>query len=326
MTTEVASVDAPLSPEDAVRAAATLWGETATARAKEPIRGWLDSTLVLRECVHRRLNGNPDDDWLMGLVKRLAIPPTGRWLSLGCGTAGTEILAGSLGMYASMLALDVAEPAIEVARRTAAEKGVERIEFGTVDLNALTLPPAAFDVVLMCMSLHHVAALKRVLRAVRQSLRPGGWFLINEFVGPPQFQFPDHQLEIVRDLLAALPERLRMDCTTGKLKTEYLRRPPEHWNYWDPSEAVRSDEIVPLLHRHFDVALQLDYGGSVLNLLLEHIVHNFDRRKPADVEVFKLLARTEELLIRQRVLGNDFTVMAMRQTGWRDRLRRAWRD
>jgi ubiquinone/menaquinone biosynthesis C-methylase UbiE len=320
MPTPVPSTDGALSPESVAAATATLWGQTAVARTTAPIRGWLDSPLVLRECVHRRLNGNPDDDWLMGLVKRLAIPSTGRWLSLGCGTAGTEILAGRLGMYASMLALDAAQPALEVARQAAAGQGIDRIEFGTVDLNALTLPKAAFDVVMMCMSLHHVAALERVLRTVRQALKPDGWFLINEFVGPAQFQFPDRQLAVVRDLLASLPERLRMDCTTGSLKTAYPRRPLEHWNRWDPSEAVRSDEIVPLLHRHFDVALQLDYGGTVLNLLLEHIVHNFDCGRPADVEIFLLLARTEELLIREGHLGNDFTVMAMRKPNWRRRL------
>ena len=174
------------------------------------------------------------------------------------------------------------------------------------------------------MSLHHVAALEKVLRAVRAALKPGGYFLINEFVGPRQFQFPDRQLAVVRELLDALPERLRLDSTTGRVKTEYIRQSVAHWNRWDPSEAVRSDEIVPLLRRTFDVALELPYGGTVLNLLLEHIVQNWDLREPRDVELFRLLARTEDLLLRTGALANDFTVMAMRRPTWRSRLR-AWR-
>jgi ubiquinone/menaquinone biosynthesis C-methylase UbiE len=297
-----------------------MWGDTAVARSQVPMQGWLDAPMVLRECVHWRLHGNPDDNWLMGLVKRLGIPGTGHWLSLGCGSAGTEIDAAGRGMFASMQAFDVAARAIEEARRGAAAKGIDTIEFDVLDFNRPALPRAAFDVVMMCMSLHHVAKLERVLRSIRTALKPGGYFLINEYVGPPQFQFPDVQLEVVRELLAALPERLRMDLTTGRLKSEYLRYPVEHWNACDPSEAVRSDDIVPLLHRYFDVVLTLDYGGTVLNLLLEHIVHNFDHGKPADVELFRLLARTEEVLIRRGVLANDFTVMAMRKHTWKSRL------
>jgi ubiquinone/menaquinone biosynthesis C-methylase UbiE len=314
------SQDGPRSPAEAVEAVAEIWGETAIARTRAPVQGWLDSSLVLRECVHPRLHGNPDAHWLKGLVERLDIPGTGHWLSLGCGSGGAEIYAARQGIFGSMLALDLAERAIEEARKAAAAQEVANIEFGLVDFNRIALAPAAFDVVMMSMALHHVAAIEKVLRAVRASLKPGGYFLINEFIGPRRFQFPDVQLEVVRDLLAALPERLRMDSTTGRLKAEYVRLPIAHWLRWDPSEAVRSDEIVPLLHRYFDVALYLPYGGTVLNLLLEHIVHNFDPGKPGDVELFRLLARTEDLLIRHGVLGNDFAVMAMRKPTWKSRL------
>src|ERR1700674_3557968 len=98
--------------------------------------------------------------------------------------------------------------------------------------------------------------------------------------------------------------------------------PVEHWQRWDPSEAVRSDEIVSLLHRHFDVTLHLPYGRTVLNPLLEHIVHNSRPWHAEDVELFRLLARTEDLLLRNGVLANDFVVMAMRKRCWKSRL---WR-
>jgi ubiquinone/menaquinone biosynthesis C-methylase UbiE len=312
------------SEAKAAEAVAEIWGDTAVARGGGGVvhKGWLDSPLVLRECVNPRLHGQPDVNWLVGLVKRLGIPLTGHWLSLGCGSAGTEIYAARQGLFESMLALDLAERAIEEARRAAAAKAITKIEFGVVDFNRAALEPARFDVVLMCMSLHHVAALEDVLRAVRTSLKPGGYFLINEFVGPRQFQFPDVQLAVVRALLGALPERLRIDSTSGRVKSEYVRLPVEHWQRWDPSEAVRSDEIVPLLHRYFEVALHLPYGGTVLNLLLEHVVQNWQLGEPGDVELFRLLACTEDLLIRNGVLANDFAVMAMRKRSWKSRLRR----
>jgi ubiquinone/menaquinone biosynthesis C-methylase UbiE len=310
------------SPSSAV---AACWGDTAEARRRAPLQGWLDSPLVLREYVHPRLYGRAEGNWLAGVAQRLGIAAAGHWLSLGCGGAGAEIRAARDGLFASMVALDVADRAVESARSAAAAAGIGSIEFGVADLNRLTLPAATYDVVMMSMALHHVAALESLFAAVRTTLRPGGIFLVNEFVGPRQLQFTDQQLAIVRDLLGVLPERLRMDSATGQLKTEYVRLPVEHWNYWDPSEAVRSDEIVPLLHRHFHVVLQIDYGGTLLNPLLEHIVHNFDPGNEADVALIRMLARFEALAIRHGVVANDFTVMAMRVPAVPARRRWRWR-
>jgi SAM-dependent methyltransferase len=313
---------AETSPAGAV---AACWGDTAEARRRAPLQGWLDSPLVLREYVHPRLYGRAEGNWLAGISRRLGIPAAGHWLSLGCGGAGAEIGAARDGLFASMVALDVAGRAVEAAERAAAAAGISSIEFGVADLNRPTLPAATYDVVMMSMALHHVAALEALFAAVRTTLKPRGIFLVNEFVGPRQLQFTDLQLAIVRDLLAALPERLRIDSATGQVKSEYVRLPVEHWNLWDPSEAVRSDEIVPLLHRHFEVVLQIDYGGTLLNPLLEHIVHNFDPRNEADVALIRMLARFEELAIRHGVVGNDFAVMAMRVPAAPVRRRWAWR-
>ena len=49
----------------------------------------------------------------------------------------------------------------------------------------------------------HVAKLERLLDEVERSLRPGGWLLLNEYVGPRQFQFPDAQLQIVARMIDA---------------------------------------------------------------------------------------------------------------------------
>jgi ubiquinone/menaquinone biosynthesis C-methylase UbiE len=323
MVTDAASAT---TSTEATEAVASRWGGTAVARATAPVQGWLDSRMVLREHVQPKQTGERDKHWLPWMVEHLGIPPTGRWLSLGCGGADTEIHAARWGLFASMLALDVAGQAIEVAVKAAAARGVTSIEFGVADFNRLELPEAAFDVVLMSMSLHHVARLEEVMRDVESALKPGGHFLINEFVGSRQFQFSDLQVEVVRELLAALPERLRQDSATGELKTSYLRRTVEEWNQCDPSEAIRSDEIIPLLHRYFEIVVRRDYGGTVLNLLLEHVIHNFDHGNPDDLAFFRLLAATEELLIRTGVLASDFTVMAMRKPLWDRRLVAAIED
>lgn len=288
------------------------WDERAAARAIDHREGWLDSPFVFREIFQARVAGNPDTNWIEGLMARAGVPRGGRWASLGCGAAGEEIKAAKLGLYERLSAFDASQASLDLARRAAAAAGVTNLTFEAIDLERFSLESGAFDVVMMNMSLHHVKAIREALETVRHALRPGGFLLVNEFVGARQFQFSETQLEAVRTLLAALPEAYRKDSTTGLPKTEYARMPVEHWNVADPSEAVRSDLILPEIERLFEIVVRADYGGTILNLLLEHIVQNFDPLDEKDAAVMRVLAAAEALLIDTGVFASDFTAIAAR--------------
>jgi ubiquinone/menaquinone biosynthesis C-methylase UbiE len=277
------------------------------------MRGWADSPIVNQWVLGPRLAGSPGRHWLLGLAEDLPIPKGGHWLSLGCGSAGTEIFAAGLRLFDSLRALDGSEEALAEGRKAALAANARGLEFARADLNALDLPPAEFDVALMNMSLHHVKNLEGTLLAVERALKPGGIVVVNEFVGPSQFQFTDLQLAIAAAILEVLPDRWRMDATTGKPKTRYARQPRSHWNTVDPSEAVRSDEIVGLLESRFEVLVRRDYGGTILHLALEYIVHNFDRSDERDVAAIRLMGLLEDLLVRHGVIESDFTLMALRK-------------
>ncbi len=304
----------PLHEEEALarQRTADVWGRVEARREATPVRGWLDSPIVKR-LVQERITGSPDADWLDWTVETLGVRRGGRWLSLGCGGAETEVRAATLGHFASMLALDLSEVSLEAGRDRASRAGVTTIEFRTADLNDLDLPAGEFDVVLMCMSLHHVKNLEETLAQVERCLAPDGAFLVNEYVGPSQFQFTDLQLELTRDLLAALPPSLRTDLNTGAVKPEYVRQTIEHWYAADPSEAIRSDEIVGELARRFDVVLRRDYGGALLHLAFEFVAHNFHEGDEKDEAILRLAALLEERLTRHEVLASDFTVMGLRK-------------
>jgi len=288
------------------------WDEIATRRTVEHVQGWLDSPLVFGELFQARISGDPHLHWLEGLMARAGIPKGGRWASLGCGAAGQEITAAQRGLFSTLAAFDASTTSLELARRAASEAGLTGLHFETIDLDHFTLPPAAFDVVVMNMALHHVRELRPALETIRTALAPGGALLLNEFVGPRQFQFSDTQLRAVRTLLGALPERYRIDLTNKRLKQEYVRMPVEHWNVADPSEAIRSDLILSEVERLFEIVVRVDYGGTVLNLLLEHIIHNFDPGHEGDAALIRLLSATEGLLIDSGVLTSDFTAIVAR--------------
>ncbi len=299
------------SPEEQLRRVTACWDRAAETRRESPLRGWLDSYVLAAERLNAPVSGSPSVNWLVGLVERLEIPSSSRWLSVGCGAAGQEVGAAQQGLFAHLDAIDISSSALDEGRRLAAAAEVDNITFIEADFGQHELPPESNDVVFMNMSLHHVKELDAFLLRIAACLRPGGFFLINEYIGPRQFQFGERQLSIVNDILEVLPEKLRQDVTTGEIKRSYERKSVEYWNVADPSEAVRSDLIVPTLDKYFEVVERIDYGGTILHLLLEHIIHNFDNGNTAHVAILRLLARFEDVLISRGVLRSDFTVMAL---------------
>lgn len=292
---------------------AQCWDRMADSRREAPLQGWLDCYQIVAERLNGRVAGSPDVNWLTGLARRLRIPPDSRWLSVGCGAAGTEIQSATEGLFASLDGIDISTASLEAGRRAAAAAGVDNITFLERDFYSLEPGRDSYDVVFMNMSLHHVDDLDGLLGRIARCLRPEGFLLLNEYVGPRQFQFTDVQLAIVEELLSTLPEYLRRDLATGEIKTRYDKKPVEFWNIADPSEAIRSDLIVAAVERRFEVVERIDYGGSILNLLLEHIIHNFNPNSEFHITVLKMLSKIEDVLIDRDVLGSDFTVLVGRR-------------
>lgn len=292
---------------------ADLWSTLQQQRADEfPILGWLDSPLVQRAYVLPKIVGATDGNWLVWLVEQLGLPRDGRWLSIACGAAGLELFAAEQGLAGQIEGVDIAPGAIELARTAAAAKGLSNVNFRVADLERERLPEAAYDVILCGMGLHHIKRLEFFYEEAAQALRPGGHMLLNEFVGPSQWQWTDAQLAAVNALLAGMPERLRFNPVTQALK-EREERPSLAWmNAMDPSESIRSAELLPLLERQFSLAVRRDYGGAVLGRLLEFIVGNFDAAKPEDVATLRTLCAAEEALMAAGAVGSDFAVAAAR--------------
>jgi SAM-dependent methyltransferase len=77
----------------------------------------------------------------------------------------------------------------------------------------------------------------------------------------------------------------------------------------DPSEAVRSDEIVALMQRDFKILEMKGYGGSILQFLLGGISQNFASPGSQSKALLQMLFDIEDGLIGSGVLRNDFAVI-----------------
>ncbi len=289
-----------------------VWGAFAQRQLVKMPLGWLDTEWVLRDRVFPLVFGkDPGGWWTADAMAALGIPTGGRWLDLGCGGGGAEIVMAQNGLFSRMVAYDPSPGAIDVARRQAAEAGISTIEFYQADVNTIELPEASFDVVHVNMALHHVRELEYVLYQANRALKPDGLFIANEFVGPSQFQFSTERMAEVTRCLNGLPERLRWNPIANEMKTAQPVYPRSWWNRWDPTEAVRSDEIPALIDLNFTEPRRIDYGGNLLNLVFENIAQNFDPTDPADRELIAGLFRAEDANLEHE--PSDFAYFVARR-------------
>ena len=275
----------------------------------------LSSDLYWNLYGNRRLgNTGSEYGWVSWLHREYGQPRPDRVLELGCGIGDLTIDLMREDFAASFVAIDNSEVGVQSGRKKAAGlNGAGRAaRFQVGDLNTVELPENHFDMVVAQMSIHHVDDLEHLFAEVARSLLPGGVFAINEYVGPNRWQFTRMQVWLANQLLRAMPSRLREHYPHKTTKSEVLQLSIAEMIEMDPSEAIRSEDIIPVFEKFFTVEQRRDYGGSLSILVLDNIVGNFTETDPESVRWFKRILRTDHWARRLRLVPVTNVVMAGR--------------
>lgn len=235
-------------------------------------------------------------------------------LTLGCGHGDFERGLAKYHFARQHDAIDLADGAIEAARRHAADAGLSHVRYMVGNLNSIELPPCTYDAIFGISSVHHVSNLEHLFHQVAVALKPGAFLFLDEYVGPNQLQWRDAQLEVINREIQAMPERLRRSVIDGSIKRPIWRDSIETINSSDPSEAIRSEDILKVLPDYLDVIEVRGYGGSLLHMLLDGIAGNFNENDPEAKEWLDRLFEVEDRLLASGQLNHDFaTIIARRK-------------
>ena len=205
-------------------------------------------------------------DWFMRWLggRRFA-----RALSIGCGTGPFERDVVRKNLVDRIDAFDGSTNSLRIASDLARAEGMaSRARYFAADFNEPSLPGRTYDVVFIHQALHHVAKLEKLLRSVLLALKPGGVLYLDEYVGPSRSDWNDQLIAPQRAMFGKLPGVSR--------RVEALPLPIQ-WD--DPSEAIRSSEIMKQLKIGFDVREVRGYGGNLLSVLYPAV--DFDRAQGA---------------------------------------------
>jgi SAM-dependent methyltransferase len=290
--------------QNALAEEAAKWGDHLNVEASGGWLAWLDHPLIAAHYFERSLiNGLRWEHWIRAQFGE----PAERSLDLGCGSASRSLLAYENGATRFVEGFDASPERISQGEADRQARGIPG-RFQVVDVNHTPLSPASFDLVFSCHSFHHFYELEYIMAEVHEALTPRGFFVLEEFVGPTQFQWTDQQMDIVRVLTSSLPERLRIQ-PWGALKILEGRPTPEEVVASSPFESIRSAEIGPLFERYFDVVATRSLGGTIQHLLYNGIMHNFSTSDPEAVKLVETIYAVEDRFIDSGLLPSDFKLL-----------------
>ncbi len=258
-----------------------------------------------------RISGDPAIDFRHYFYQNYLDQRRGlRGLSLGCGKGTKTLQWAALGVFDELDAFDLSPARIERARELASQSTMGHVvSFQVCNVQAPHLDSInGYDLVICESSLHHFSDLEHLLPKIEGWLKPGGFFIADEFVGPSRFQWTDRQLEAVNGLLAVFPNRLKGYLGTGTTKREVFRPSILRMVLNDPSEAVESSRIVPGLERYFKIIERKPYGGTILHPLLHNIAHNFLNANEEALALLQICFDVEDALLESGELSDDFEV------------------
>ncbi len=287
-----------------------VWGKGNIWRPGE-MRHWMQHPLV-QERINKKIAGEFRGDRFQYFLDRYLKGklPVECALTLGCGSDELGRGLSQYGFARTHEGIDLSDEAIRIARESANGGGSTRLEYSVADLNTLILEPGKYDVIFGISSIHHVEDLEHLLEQVKRALKPDGYFFLDEYIGPTRFQWTDRQLQIMNEQLMFLPAKLRQSVSEqGKVKESVARSTPEFVAAVDPSEAVRSSDIVGLLDKNFKILEFKGYGGSILHELLYDIAGNFKQDDPAALDHLQRLFAVEDALLASGEIVDDFAVI-----------------
>lgn len=220
--------------------------------------------------VYAGMQQTRDEQALKGLVAVSGARPTDRVLDIACGPGFlTQAFARAC---ASARGVDATPAFLELARRSAAERGITNIDFVPGDVNALPEPDGRYDVVTCRGAFHHFESPKRVLAEMARVARPGGTIFVADLLGsedPAQAQRHDEVERLCDPSHARAVPLSEFERGFAELGLELVRRPTGELHY-DAEEWIAhggpDDATAAEIRRLLEASIADDRTGLAVYL------------------------------------------------------------
>ena len=292
------------------------WESHDQERHRRPDRvNWWHSSII-RQHINRIVCGEPHPAASGGLMRRAQQVLDGRTLtkgiSVGSAAGLKEMRLIQNGVVERFVLYELSAERVQRGAENARRRGIEdRITFRNEDPFE-TGVEEQFELVHWNNSLHHMLDVEAAVKWSRAVLKPGGLLLMDDYVGPNRFQWSPTALQLANAVRTTLPEKYfanPFDGHRNRMLSRRVRRPnPRKLAKEDPSEAVQSEQILPSIRKYFPSAEITPTGGVIYQLVLNHIIHNFDEDDTDDRALLSALLVVDEHATRGPKIDTHYAV------------------
>jgi SAM-dependent methyltransferase len=231
-------------------------------------------------------------------------------ISIGCGMGKPEMELVQQGIVKEFDLFEISPVAIEKGQAIAKKLGVQKqVNFYQGDVFSLDIPEK-YDLVYWKFSLHHMLDVDYTVNFCRNIMEVGGVLSLLDYVGPSRFQYSDINLEIINNVLAALPEKYFYNFKKPDQYLPRIRTKPsvEKLIVDDPTEAADSENILPAIQRYFPDANITILGGGIARLVLGYISQNLNEEAEEDQIIIKFILLIDDMAAKFGIYHNVFVM------------------
>lgn len=287
----------------------SIWDNSLEQYQMDNFKMYWELLQEIQKYQFKEMTGNEETDFLTFTINycRENFPVAGlRALWVGCmdSDPSPEVVQFRTGMFSKIEVMDIAGELLYRQRQLTLDKGIKDIEYIRQDFNEVELEENAYDVIFSVGTVHHTENLELFFSQINKALKAHGKLIIRDYVGPNRLQFTDLQLGIINQILSILPDKYKKK-SDGSVKDTVFSCDLEHLMKVDPSEAVRSQDIIEIMKEKLEI-VNLSYtGGTILHPMLSEIASNFEQDQDAET-ILKLLIFFEKFMIDKNILPSDY--------------------
>ena len=240
--------------------------------------------------INTRLFGE-DIDWKQYLINNKLINFK-HALILNCGNGWVERELYDCGIILKATAV---EYNIDLIMECNKKKETRDITYVQHDINTVFFQDSTFDLVINFAACHHIKDIEKVCNSIRSWLKPNGYFIHNDYIGPQRNQYSKQQWKQMNDVNNMISEKARKSLGYPDVMGMIID---------DPTEAINSNSIIPVVYEFFNIDYHSQSGGAVAYELLTHNDKLFNLEiKQRELIVKKIMQKDSEYMVES---GDSF--------------------
>lgn len=266
---------------------------------------WHQHPLVVK--TYKKRLGVGSDDMVSHLLETYG--KREKCLSIGCGDGGIEVQMVQSGLCESMKGIDLSPVRVEAANHHIPDDMKTKIEFRVENAEKDT-QGQDYAMVLFTHSLHHIFDLESMVTAIRDNIMaPSGILVLEEYVGPVRWQFSQHQLDLMTNFLKGVekkhPNKVKAIRQNGLWDGNRFVSPnAKEVEKDDPSETVRSNEIVPVLSKYLSPVEDVPLGGNFFQWMFHNAYNSLTDEE--GLQIVEAMLQSEMEAIKEGKITSDY--------------------